>query len=193
MGYRMMDDFTRILNRASAGQPREADRLIAVLYDEMRSLADRFLTRETPGHTLSATDLVNEAFLKLVNQDHVDWQGRTHFFAIGAQAMRRILVDHARTKHRQKRGGGRRRVEFRDDLVAHQVDLEDLLAIDQAITKLAELDRDHARIVECRFFGGMKDAEIAQLMGVTPRTVERHWAFIRAWLQRELSGIENGN
>jgi RNA polymerase sigma factor (sigma-70 family) len=84
-------------------------------------------------------------------------------------------------------------VEFRDDLVAHQVDLEDLLAIDQAITKLAELDRDHARIVECRFFGGMKDAEIAQLMGVTPRTVERHWAFIRAWLQRELSGIENGN
>ena len=189
----MNEDFTKILNRASAGETREADRLIAVLYDEMRSLADRFLSRETPGHTLSPTDLVNEAFLKLVNQSQVDWQGRTHFFAIGAQAMRRILVDHARTKHRQKRGGGRRRVEFRDDLAAHELGLEDLLAIDQAITKLAELDRDHARIVECRFFGGMTDAEIAQLMGVTSRTVERHWAFIRAWLQRELSGIEIDN
>ncbi len=183
----MSSDIPRILKDLAGGKG-DAEQLIELIYDDLHSLAGRFLTRETKDHTLSATDLVNEAFLKLVNQTQVDWQGKTHFFAVGAQAMRRILVDHARTKHRQKRGGGRRRIEFQDDFVVSREDPEEVLALDEAITKLAELDRDHARIVECRFFGGMKNAEIAQLLGVTTRTVERHWTVIRAWLRRELAG-----
>lgn len=183
----MADDVTTILNRLTAGDSGSAGRLAELVYDDLRSLADRFLSRETRGHTLGATDLVNEVYLKLVNQTQVHWQGKTHFFAVGAQAMRRILVDHARTKQRQKRGGGRRKIELRDDFVAGDDNPDEILAIDEAITKLAALDRDHARIVECRFFGGMKNAEIAQLLGVTSRTVERHWTVIRAWLRRELA------
>jgi RNA polymerase sigma-70 factor (ECF subfamily) len=184
----MADDITRILKDVSTGDKPGAEQLIGLIYDDLHTLAGRFLTRESRDHTLSATDLVNEAFLKLVNQTQVDWQGRTHFFAVGAQAMRRILVDHARTKHRQKRGGGRRKVEFQDDFALTRENPDEILALDEAITKLAGLDRDHARIVECRFFGGMKNAEIAQLLGVTTRTVERHWTVIRAWLRRELAG-----
>jgi RNA polymerase sigma-70 factor (ECF subfamily) len=184
----MPEDIAQILNRVSRNEPGGAATLMEILYDNLHSLAARYLGRENKGHTLSATDLVNEAYLKLLHHTQVDWKGRTHFFAVGAQAMRRILVDHARTKHRQKRGGKARKVEFRDDLVATDDKPELTLAIDQAITKLAALEPDHARIVELRFFGGLKAEEIALRLGVSARTVERHWKAIRAWLRRELAG-----
>jgi RNA polymerase sigma factor (TIGR02999 family) len=149
----MAEDITQIL-KTVARDPSGAERLMGLVYNDLRDLASKFLSRETAGHTLQATDLVSEAFLKLVNQTQVDWQGKTHFFAVGAQAMRRILVDHARTKHRQKRGGHRRKLELQDDFVASADDPELVLVIDQAITKLSALNRDHARMVECRFFAG---------------------------------------
>jgi RNA polymerase sigma factor (TIGR02999 family) len=165
---------------------------MSVLYEDLRSMASRFLNREASDHTFEATDLVNEAFLKLVDQTRINWQGRTHFMAVSAQAMRRILVDHARTKHRKKRGGrGRVRVELRDD---HAVSLErpdEILAIDEALTKLAGLDPVHAQILELRFFGGMGMKEISEILKVSSRTVERHWAMIRAWVLKELEGSQS--
>lgn len=186
----MSSDVTQIINRISSGDRSGADRLMAVVYDDLRSLAQRLLKRETTGHSLQATDLVNEAFLKLVNQTQVTWQGKTHFFAVGAQAMRRILVDHARTKHRQKRGGRRRKLELRDDHALTADEPDEILAIDEAITKLSALDPNHARMVELRFFGGLGNAEIAEILAVTSRTVERHWVMVRAWLRRELARVE---
>lgn len=185
------DNVTQILKEISKGDRSGVSKLMSVLYDDLRSMASRFLTRESSGHTFQPTDLVNESFLKLVDQSRINWQGRTHFMAISAQAMRRILVDHARTKHRKKRGGKNRlRVELRDD---HAVSLqrpEEILAIDDALNKLTALDPVHAQILELRFFGGMGMKEIAEALGVSSRTVERHWAMIRAWVLKELAGPE---
>jgi len=179
-------------DHADSGLPCKRDksgvnRLMSVLYDDLKTLASRFLRRESGGHTFQATDLVNEAFLKLVDQTRISWQGRTHFMAVSAQAMRRILVDHARTKHRKKRGGkGRVRIELRDDHVFSIDRPEEILAIDEALTKLASLDPTHSRILELRLFGGLGMREIGEVLGVSSRTVERHWAMIRAWVLREL-------
>jgi RNA polymerase sigma factor (TIGR02999 family) len=136
---------------------------------------------------------VHEAFLKLVNQDRVDWQGRTHFFAVGAQVMRRILVDHARNRQRQKRGGGMPRIELSDDLTLSNRRDEDVLAVDQALSDLAEVDAIQAKIVELRFFGGLTVAEVAKTMQMSKRTVESEWAMARAWLRRELSRDGDGD
>lgn len=184
----MSNEVTRVLNALSKGERGGVDRLMAVVYDDLRALASRFLDRESSGHTLQPTDLVNEAFLKLANQSEVSWQGRTHFLAVSAQAMRRILVDHARTKHRQKRGGKRRRLELRDDHALTSDQPEEIVAVDEALEKLSRLDAQHARIAECRLFAGMSMEEIATVLGVATRTVERHWSLVRAWLRRELAG-----
>lgn len=185
------DNVTQILKEISKGDRSRVSRLMTVLYDDLRSMASRFLTRESSGHTFQPTDLVNESFLKLVDQSRINWQGRTHFMAISAQAMRRILVDHARTKHRKKRGGKNRlRVELRDDHAVSIERPEEILAIDEALNKLAALDPVHAQILELRFFGGMGMKEIAESLGVSSRTVERHWAMIRAWVLKELAGPE---
>ena len=180
-------DVHRLLESLSEGKSSAANELMPLVFGELRSLAARLLSRERPGHTLQPTELVNEAFLRLVNQKRVTWQGRTHFFAIGAQAMRRILVDHARSKLRKKRGQRPLRVELTEKLLISSENIEDVLAVDEALEKLAELDPRQARIVELRFFGGLTVAEVAEAIGVSKRTVEAEWTMVRAWLRRELS------
>src|SRR6187401_1909217 len=183
------DNVTKILTDLSKGDRSGVSKLMTVLYDDLRTMASRFLTRESQGHTFQPTDLVNESFLKLVDQSRINWQGRTHFMAVSAQAMRRILVDHARTKHRKKRGGKNRvRVELRDDHAVSIERPEEILAIDEALTKLTALDPVHAQILEFRYFGGMGMKEISDVLGVSSRTVERHWAMIRAWVLKEMAG-----
>jgi RNA polymerase sigma factor (TIGR02999 family) len=157
-----------------------------LVYDQLRALAGSMLQAERPGATLQATALVNEAYLKLVDQTRVDWKGKSHFFAVGATVMRRILVDHARSKLRQKRGGGWNRVEL--DAAGLKIERdEDVLAVDEALTKLQTLDPIQAKIVEMRFFAGMSVAEVAEVLNVSKRKVEYEWEMIRAWLRRELS------
>ncbi len=179
---------TKIVNDITAGDRGAAERLFPALYDAFRDLAARYLKGERAGHTLSPTALVHEAYLKLVDQTRVNWQGKTHFFAVGAQVMRRILVDHARTKRRLKRGGGRARIELDENVALSPDRDEDLLAVDEALTKLARVDPRQAAIVELRFFGGLSVAEVAQVLGLSKRTIEGEWTSVRAWLRRELSG-----
>ena len=180
-------EITRILESVSAGDRSALDQLMPLIYDELKGIAARLLSRERPGHTFSPTDLVNEAFIKLVDQKRVNWQGRTHFLAVGAQAMRRILVDHARAKLRLKRGQRPHRVEWQDNFALSTDHLEDVLALDEALEALAERDARQARIVELRFFGGLSITETAEVLGVSGRTVEDEWTMIRAWLRRQLS------
>jgi RNA polymerase sigma factor (TIGR02999 family) len=164
---------------------------MSVLYDDLRTMASKFLSRESASHTFQPTDLVNESFLKLVDQTRISWQGKTHFMAVSAQAMRRILVDHARTKHRKKRGGRDRiRLELRDD---HAFSMEcpaEILFVNEVIDKLTKLDPLHAQILEYRLFAGMGMREIGEVLGVSSRTIERHWAMVRAWFLRELHTYE---
>jgi RNA polymerase sigma factor (TIGR02999 family) len=164
-----------------------AEKLMPLVYDEFRALAARHLRHERKNHTLQPTALVHEAYLRLIDQTRVDWQGRTHFFAVGAQAIRRILVDHARQRKRQKRGGGAARVALDEAVALAPEREEEILALDEAMEKLAKLDARQARVVEMRFFAGMNVAEVAQELGVSKRTVEGDWTMARAWLMRELS------
>lgn len=175
-----------ILTAVSAGDRSQTKRLFEIVYDDLRDLAHKYLHRTSPDKILQPTDVVHEAFVKLVNQQHVDWRGKSHFFAVGAQAMRHILVDHARRNGRQKRGAGRRRVPLDDALVLSIRDDDNVLAIDDALNKLALINEMRAKIVELRFFAGMTVAEVAEVLGVSKRTVEGHWTFSRAWLRREL-------
>jgi len=167
-----------------------AEELLPYVYDELRMLARRFLSRERPGHTLQPTALVHEAYIKLVDQSKVDWQGRTHFFAVGAKIMRHLLIDHARGKGRAKRGGGLKMVTLADGLApfgGRELDADDLLALNEGLDRLAALDARQAKVVELRFFGGLTVPEVALLLDVSQRTVEGDWAHARAWLKRELS------
>ena len=153
-------------------------------------LARAYLGRERPGHTLQPTALVNEAYIKLVDQTQVDWQGRTHFFAVGARVMRNLLIDHARGRGRAKRGGAWHRVTLAESLTPFtrgELDVDQLLALNEALERLAELDERQGRVVELRFFGGLTVPEVATVLGVSTRTVEGDWTHARAWLRRELS------
>ncbi len=181
---------TRILKDLRNGDCSAPQRLWQAVYDEFRKLAAGYLGRERKSHTLQPTALVNEAYLKLVNQGSVDWKGRTHFFAAGAQAMRRILVDYARQHQAAKRGGGRQRITFDEGLLVDSPHEEDLLALEDAMTKLARLDPKQAKMVELRFFAGLTVAEVAEVLQMSKRSVEREWTMVRAWLRRELSGKE---
>lgn len=180
-------DVADTLNNIAEGRESDAEQLMPLVYDEMRALARSMLNQEIPGHTLQPTALVNEAYLKLADQNRVNWKGKTHFFAIGAKVMRRILVDHARGRKRQKRGGGMRRITLADDLRVSSRNDEDVLAIEEALEKLATLDPRQAEIIELRFFGGLTVEEVAQVLQVSKRTVESDWTMARAWLRRELS------
>ena len=180
-------DTSNLLARVSEGDKAAADKLIELLYDEFRHMAAAYLRREPEGITLQPTALVHEAFLKLVDQKRVDWKGRTHFLAVGAQAMRRILVDQARKRKRAKRGFGRRRVVLNEQLALSTHNDRQLLAVDEALAELATIDPRQAEIVELRFFGGMTAAEVAAYLGVSKGTVDREWRMTRAWLRRELS------
>jgi RNA polymerase sigma-70 factor (ECF subfamily) len=180
-------EITQVLKTIAAGDRAAMDRLMPLVYPDLRALAGHFLRREGAGHTLQPTELVNEAFLRLVDQKRVDWKGRSHFFAIGAQAMRRILVDHARAKLSKKRGQRPIKVELHEDMMISTTRAEDVLALDQALERLTALDPEQARIVELRFFGGLNVEEVAEVLGVSKRKVEAEWTVTRAWLRRELS------
>lgn len=181
------EDITQILKAAGSGDGSAIDRLMPMVYDELRALADSYLQRERSDHTLQATALVHEVYVRLVRQEDVEWKNRAHFFAVAAQAIRRILVDHARRHHRLKRGGDRQRVRLELDAALTQERDLDLLALDEALDRLAHLSERQSRIVELRFFGGIGLKEIAEVLGVSPRTVDGDWSMARAWLRRELS------
>jgi RNA polymerase sigma-70 factor (ECF subfamily) len=178
---------TEILSAITAGDDADSHRLLRLVYNDLRRLAHRYMQQESKGHTLQATALVNEAYLKLIDQTRVDWRGRSHFFAVGAQAMRRVLVNHAKSKKRLKRGGKGKRVPLDEPLAVSADRDEDVLALDEALKKLATLDARQAKLVELRFFGGLSVEETAEVLGVSKRTVEREWTACRAWLRRELS------
>lgn len=171
---------------ASPGR-RSLDRLVPELYGELRRMAHRQLRAERGDHTLSTTALVHEAYLKLARLDRIDWQGRAHFFAEAARAMRRILVDYAVQRRALKRGGGRTRVTLGDAAAFTDQDADQLLALHEALDRLALERPRHAQVVECRFFAGMSLAEVADVLGLSPATVKRDWQLARAWLNRELS------
>ncbi len=177
---------TQVVGEVASGRQGASERLFVLLYDVFHDMAQRYLRVEKVGHTLSPTALVHEAYLKLVDQNQVDWQGKTHFLAIGAQAMRRILVDYARQKKRIKRGGRLQRIVLDEQVALSPQRDEDLLALDEALGKLAQVDPRQAAIVELRFFGGLNVAEVAAVLGVSKRTIESEWTAVRAWLRREL-------
>ncbi len=173
-----------------SGDGPQAAELLPAVYDELRHLARGYLRRERSDHTLEPTGLVHEAYLRLVDQDRLSWHGKTHFLAVGAQMMRRLLVDHARRRGRVKRGRNWQKVTLDHavtPLLGRSLGPEELLALDQALEKLATLDGRQARIVELRFFAGLEVAEVAEILGVSKRTVEGHWTHARAWLRRELA------
>lgn len=179
---------TQLLVDWSNGDQSALDKLMPVVYDELRRLASNYLRRERAGHTLQPTALVNEAYLKLVDQRKAHWQNRAQFFGVAAQLMRRILVDHARVRQAQKRGGSdQQQLSLSHiDQIAEKPDV-DLLALHEAMNELAELDPQQSRIVELRFFGGLTIEETAEVLGISHATVERDWTLARAWLRRELS------
>ncbi len=186
MNHAPQQDVTRILTAVRSGDEQAVNDLLPVVYDELRALAQRFLGQERRDHTLQATALVHEAYLRLVKQDQAQWQDRAHFFAIAAQAIRRVLVDHARAHKRQKRGGGRGAVTLsvaNPVFAGPDIDLE---ALDEAIRQLAEHEPLEAQIVEMRFFAELTEEEIAEVLGISDRTVRRHWNYAKAWLYREM-------
>ncbi|HEX5602536.1 MAG TPA: sigma-70 family RNA polymerase sigma factor [Pyrinomonadaceae bacterium] len=164
------------------------DELMPIVYDELRRQAARYLRRERAGHTLQTTALIHEAYVRLVDQRRVQWQNRAHFFGIAGQMMRRILVDHARTKKRVKRGGSDVKISLADATVLVQEQDLDVVALDEALTRLAEIDEQQSKVVELRFFSGLTVEETAEVMGISPATVKRDWSMAKAWLHRELSG-----
>jgi RNA polymerase sigma factor (TIGR02999 family) len=180
-----MTEITHLLNAAAAGDRQAASDLLPLVYDELRKLAAARLSAEKPGNTLEATALVHEAFLRLIGDQQ--FGGRAHFFAAAAQAMRRILVDDARRKRRKKHGGNRNRVPLDDVSLATPDMRHDLLALDAALTRLADEDPESAKLVELRYFAGMSLPDVAHLLGISPRTADRTWAFARAWLHREIT------
>ncbi len=187
------DAVSRMVARASRGDQRALSQLMPLVYDELRRLAHGYLGRERPGQTLQTTALVNEAYLRLVKDKKQDWQTRAHFVAIAAISMRQILIERARARDAQKRGGDRARVTLDEGLVAEEQRSIDLLAVDEALNKLATIDPQRAKLVELRFFGGLTIEESAEALGISPATVKRHWAMAKAWLQREITGPPRGS
>jgi len=179
-------EITRLLGQLSGGNEAVVNALMPLVYDELRAMAERQLRRERADHTLSATALVHEAYLKLVDQSRVTWQNRAHFYAIAAQAMRRILINYAERRLAAKRGGDRMRVTLTDNVEAPAQRAEDLVALDRALDRLAELDERQSKVVEMRFFAGLTHEEVAEVLGVSVPTVRRDWRVARAWLSREL-------
>jgi RNA polymerase sigma factor (TIGR02999 family) len=177
---------TDLLLRAGAGEAGAVEGMFPLVYDELRRIAHRHLTRESTGRTLSTTELVHEAYLKLIDQTRVEWQGRAHFLGVAAVAMRRILVDRARGRRRLKRGGAQSPVPLESIDLSTDERADLVVALDEALDRLRELDERQARVVECRFFGGMTEEETAEALGVGLRTARRDWAKARSWLYTEL-------
>ena len=180
-------DVTRLLLELQSGNAAASDQLIPLVYGELHDLASHYMRNERSEHTLQPTALVHEAYMRLVDQRNATWQSRSHFFGVAAQAMRRILVDHARRKRATKREGGQR-VTFESDLAAEapQETSLDLIALDDALNKLAAIEPRYAKVVELRFFGGLEIEQVAESLQISPATVKRDWTFAKAFLQREL-------
>jgi RNA polymerase sigma factor (TIGR02999 family) len=178
---------TQALVALAQGDTGAHDRLFPMVYDALRDLARRELRRERPDHTLSATALVHEAYLKLVQLDRIDWKGRAHFFGVCAPVMRQVLISHARARNAAKRGAGAAKVPLEDAMAVAEQRPADLLALDEALVRLAELSARQAKVVELRFFAGMSVEETAEALDLSPATVKREWTAARAWLNRELA------
>jgi RNA polymerase sigma factor (TIGR02999 family) len=186
----MAGEITQLLAEIRNGDRGAESRLAPLVYDELHRIASRYMHQERPDHTLQSTILVHEAYLQLVKQEDRNWQNRSHFFAIAAQLMRRVLVDHARSRNAAKRGGRQVKLQLEDVLVFSDAKCEELIVIDQALTRLAELDARQSRIVELRFFTGLTEEEIGEVLGISSRTVKREWLVAKAWLHGELSSIK---
>jgi RNA polymerase sigma factor (TIGR02999 family) len=193
MGINMMtsssspEEVTELLVAWGDGNQAALEKLMPLVYEELRRLAHNYMRREHPGHTLQTTALVNEAYFRLVDQKRMRWQNRAHFFAISAQLMRRILIDHARSHHYAKRGGGAHMVSLDEGAVVAQGQAADLIALDDALRSLAAIDERKSSIVELRFFGGLNIEETAEALKISPRTVMREWSMAKAWLYRTIS------
>jgi RNA polymerase sigma factor (TIGR02999 family) len=189
-----MTDVTRILSAVEQGDARAAEQLLPLVYDELRKLAAQKLAQEKPGQTLQATALVHEAYLRLVDSERrgssPPWDSRGHFFAAAAEAMRRILVEQARRKRRVRHGGGKKRIDLSEACSVIESLPDELLALDEALTRLASLNPIRAEVVKLRFFAGLAMADIAKSLGISKPTAERYWAFARTWLHAELQGEE---
>ena len=181
-------EVTQLLVEWGHGDKAALDQLIPMVYDELRRLARGYMRREKQGHTLQTSALIHEAYLRLVDQKHVEWHNRAHFFGVAAQLMRRILVDHARSRSRAKRGGNAQMVSLAEPS-AVSLELAEVIALDDALKNLAEMDPRKAQIVEMKFFGGLTNEEVAEVLKVTTRTVEREWRKAKAWLQRAISKV----
>jgi RNA polymerase sigma factor (TIGR02999 family) len=181
------NQITELLAAWGKGDEIARDQLLPLVYDELHRLAHRYMKRESPGHTLQTSALVNEAFVRLVDQKNVQWQSRAHFFAIAAQMMRRILVDYARSRNYAKRGGGAHQVSLDEGLVVSDERTTEVVNVHEALERLAEFDGRKSQIVELRFFGGLSIEETAEVLAVSPGTVMRDWTLAKAWLRREMT------
>jgi len=180
------NEVSQLLINWRDGDKAAFDRLVALVHQELRGIARRYMRRERAGHTLESAALVNEAYLRLVDASKIEWQNRAHFFAVAAQLMRRILVDHARSRKYAKRGGGQPKLALSEaDRFANKQDI-DMVALDDALKALATISEQQSRLVELRFFGGLTIEETAEVLGVSHTTVEKYWAVSRAWLRREM-------
>jgi RNA polymerase sigma factor (TIGR02999 family) len=185
-------EITQLLDAWSSGNQSALNELYPLVYDELHRLASRYMSRERKGHTLQTTALINEAYVRLVDQRNIHWANRSHFFAISAQIMRRILIDHARRHAYAKRGGGQHPVTL-DETATLQVErAAEMIRLDDALQSLAEIDPRRSRVVELRYFGGLSNEEIAETLKISPNTVTRDWNMARAWLYQELAGSEKG-
>jgi RNA polymerase sigma factor (TIGR02999 family) len=183
-----MSEITQILSQINSGDPAAAEQLLPLVYEELRKLAAAKLAHERPDQTLQATALVHEAYLRLATPNHQQrWDGRAHFFAAAAQAMRRILVDNARRKNRQKHGGDRNRVALQDLAIEPEEHQDDLLALDRALDRLKQVDKTAAELVQLRYFTGLTVDEAADMLDISTRSAERAWTYARAWLHREIT------
>ena len=181
------NEITQRLIAWSKGDEEALEQLIPAVYQELRRMADRYLRRESPGHSLQPTTLVHEAYLRLIDQTQVEWQNRAHFFGVAAQMMRRILVDHAKAKHRAKRGGAAHKLSLDEASYYVNERAEELVASDEALKSLGELDERKSRVVELRYFGGLTVEETAQVLDISDKTVMRDWNLAKAWLYQQLS------
>ena len=184
-------DCTGLLRAWGQGDRAALDHLMPLVHDELRRIASRYMRRERPGNSLQTTALVNEAYLRLIDVHHVEWRDRAHFFAISARMMRRILVDHARARGYQKRGGGAQRVSLEESVMVSPQPPAELVKLDEALTALSAQDHRKARVVELRFFGGLSVEETAAVLNVAPQTVLRDWSLAKSWLAREMKGKKN--
>ena len=180
-------EISELLEQWSGGNQAALDQLYPLVYEELRRLARSYMRREPKGHTLQTTALINEAYVRLVDQQSVRWQNRSHFFAISAQIMRRILVDHARRHLQAKRGGGAKRISLDEVMIVAKERSEEVLMLDEALSNLAQLDPRRSQVVELRYFAGLNNSEIASVLKISENTVMRDWNLARAWLYQQLS------